>query len=346
MNKPKKGTGKTLPRIAALGLAGAVLWGGSMPQVSAATLKDVFDEHYYADTYKDLKELYGYDREALWNHYVQHGLSEGRYTNGLINVLKYRELYEDLQAAFGDDWDAYINHYLTVGAKEGRETGTDTEFNAFDYAARYADLQAAYGNDVLALWKHYQTAGAEEGREARSEEVLEAEREAEEEAEREAEEEKPETDTPQKPDASGGRTERVDLGYGNYAIEEYNEADELTKTTYYDKNNNISYYAIPVYENGKLTESKTYYPDGRYGINEFDENEKVIKFTCYLKDGKISYIHDGRTGIWSRYTYDSDGILTSIRDDKGTGPNAQTLKETFYDKDGSISYIRDYTLIS
>lgn len=158
-----------LKRMATAGLAGGMLWCG-VTQASAAavtaqhtaTLKDVFDEHYYADTYKDLKEKYGYDREALWNHYVQHGLNEGRSMNELIDVVKYRKLYADLNTVFGNDWDAYVNHYLIAGAKEGRESGTGTKFNAFDYAARYEDLRAAYGNDVLALWKHYRTVGAQE----------------------------------------------------------------------------------------------------------------------------------------------------------------------------------------
>ena len=55
-------------RIMAMGLAGCLLCGGALT-VSAATLKDVFDEQYYADTYKDLKEAYGYDSELLWHVY-------------------------------------------------------------------------------------------------------------------------------------------------------------------------------------------------------------------------------------------------------------------------------------
>ena len=65
-----------LKRIAVLGLAGCLLYGGCI-QANAATLKDVFDEHYYADTYPDLKKAFGYDREALWKHFVTYGLSEG-----------------------------------------------------------------------------------------------------------------------------------------------------------------------------------------------------------------------------------------------------------------------------
>ena len=160
-------------RLAVAWLAVIMLWCGVQANVEAATLKDIFDEHYYADSYKDVKEAYGYDREALWDHYIQQGMAEGRDMSALINVVKYRQQYADLDAIFGDDWNAYINHYLTVGAKEGRDSGMGNEFNALDYAARYADLQAAYGDDVFALWKHYQTTGIQEGREARSKREIE-----------------------------------------------------------------------------------------------------------------------------------------------------------------------------
>jgi len=169
----KGGKEMKLRRVLAV-CAVAALSFTSVIGASAATLRDVFDPEYYASKYGDVKETFGQDADALWNHFITCGIAEGRSMNGLIDIVKYRAEYEDLQAAFGDDWDAYLNHYLTLGAKEGRDNGTG--FNALDYAARYEDLQAEYGEDVLALWNHYQTAGAEENREARSEAVVVAEK--------------------------------------------------------------------------------------------------------------------------------------------------------------------------
>lgn len=135
-----------------------------IPQPSTMpTLKDVFDEQYYADTYPDLKAAFGYNREALWTHYITSGIKEGRSMNHLLNVTYYRNQYADLSAVYGDNWDAYLAHYLTAGVKEGRDTGT--EFNAIDYADRYEDLRDIYGYDILALWQHYRTIGIKEGRE-------------------------------------------------------------------------------------------------------------------------------------------------------------------------------------
>lgn len=164
-------------RVAAVSLAGCLFLCGSL-QAEAATMRDLFDGRYYADKYSDLKEAFGDDESALWNHFVTHGLDEKRVMNGLLDVVGYRDRYADLNSAFGDDWDAYVNHYLTFGVKEGRDAGIDTDFDALDYAERYEDLRRVFGDDVLALWNHYRTMGQQEGRDARTEAAIEAEREA------------------------------------------------------------------------------------------------------------------------------------------------------------------------
>ena len=162
-------------RMLVVAAAGAIAL-GSISYTQAAGIEDVFDEHYYADKYPDLKAAFGYDREALLKHFMTYGLSEGRGMNEMIDIVKYREKYQDLQDAFGDDWDAYIEHYLIYGAFEDRDNGTD--FHPVDYLNRYNELQAAFGNDILAAYKHYEEYGKKEGREGRSEAAVRAEEEA------------------------------------------------------------------------------------------------------------------------------------------------------------------------
>ena len=165
---------KTGRRIAIAAAAGVVALGSSYyTQAAGVGIKTIFDEHYYADMYPDLKKAFGYDREALLEHFMTYGLSEGREMNEMIDIVKYREKYQDLQDAFGDDWDAYVQHYFSYGAIEHRDNGTD--FDPVDYLNRYSDLQAAFGNDILAAYRHYQEHGKQEGREGRSEAVVEAE---------------------------------------------------------------------------------------------------------------------------------------------------------------------------
>lgn len=163
---------KTGKRAVIAIVAAAVLL-GSTCYAEAAGIEDVFDEHYYADMYPDLKAAFGYDRASLLRHFKRFGLSEGRVMNEMIDVVKYREMYQDLQDAFGDDWDAYIEHYLVYGAFEHRDSGTG--FDPVDYLGRYEDLKEAFGDDILAAYRHYREYGKKEGREARSEAVVRAE---------------------------------------------------------------------------------------------------------------------------------------------------------------------------
>lgn len=118
----KKWKWKVLSMLAA---AAAVLMIGRL-DVSAAGVRDVFDAEYYANSYADLKAVYGNNEEALFQHYITLGLKEGRVASPVFDIVAYRNGYADLQAVFGDNWDAYADHYLTVGKAEGRTIGVRT----------------------------------------------------------------------------------------------------------------------------------------------------------------------------------------------------------------------------
>lgn len=85
-------------------------------------LKKIFDANLYAKAYPDVAAAYGNDREALWNHYVTHGIKEGRtQINSTFNVFAYIAAYPDLRNAFGDDLMAYYVHYANYGMNENRK---------------------------------------------------------------------------------------------------------------------------------------------------------------------------------------------------------------------------------
>ncbi len=46
-----------------------------------AATKQTFDADYYYNRYPDVAQVYGYDTEALYTHYVNFGIKEGRYGN-------------------------------------------------------------------------------------------------------------------------------------------------------------------------------------------------------------------------------------------------------------------------
>lgn len=84
-------------------------------------LKKIFDADLYAKAYPDVAAAYGNDREALWNHYVTHGIKEGRTQISTFNVFAYIAAYPDLRNAFGDDLMAYYVHYANYGMNENRK---------------------------------------------------------------------------------------------------------------------------------------------------------------------------------------------------------------------------------
>ena len=152
---------------------------------------DTFDYVAYADTYPDLKAAFGYDRQALFNHYIQYGMLEGRkasfngastpaatYTTvetqaGFDHVF-YADSYPDVKAAFGYDKDLLWKHYQEYGKAEGRTarftevvgntTGTYNNFDYVFYADANPDVKAAFGYNKKNLWNHYQKYGKKEGR--------------------------------------------------------------------------------------------------------------------------------------------------------------------------------------
>ena len=91
-------------------------------QEDLKALKKIFDANLYAKAYPDVAAAYGNDREALWNHYVTHGINEGRtQINSGFNVFAYISAYPDLRNAFGDDLVAYYVHYANNGINENRK---------------------------------------------------------------------------------------------------------------------------------------------------------------------------------------------------------------------------------
>lgn len=80
----------------------------------------IFSAQYYAAAYPDLVTAFGYDAQALHNHFMTCGLNEGRQGCATFNVNVYRANNPDLEAVFGDNLSLYCNHYMESGHHEGR----------------------------------------------------------------------------------------------------------------------------------------------------------------------------------------------------------------------------------
>ena len=116
----------------AVAIVGAAIFAAAAPMSVAGTLTTieakaaafdyhaVFDATYYAAAYPDVAAVVGTDAEALYQHYVNSGMLEGRQPSASFNAQIYMSNYEDLQAVYGNNIAAYVQHYILVGKGEGR----------------------------------------------------------------------------------------------------------------------------------------------------------------------------------------------------------------------------------
>ena len=89
-----------------------------------ALMKQLFNAEEYAEMYPDVVAAVGNGEDALWEHFVTHGLSEGRSLSKSFNVFAYIAAYKDLRDAFGNDLVAYYIHYVNHGIQEKRDLVT------------------------------------------------------------------------------------------------------------------------------------------------------------------------------------------------------------------------------
>lgn len=125
-------------------------------QVEAATQSErnayraVFDATYYYNTYPDVAAAFGMNEQALFNHFVEFGVNEGRSASAEFNPQAYRQRYADLQQAFGSDMAAYCQHYVAFGRSEGRAASSDGQVMvAVSQSQPAAQSQAAQSQSAV-----------------------------------------------------------------------------------------------------------------------------------------------------------------------------------------------------
>lgn len=80
----------------------------------------IFSAQYYIARYPELAATIGNDNQAVYNHFYNCGMIEGRQGCETFNVQVYIANNPDLQQIFGDNLPAYYQHYLDCGQYEGR----------------------------------------------------------------------------------------------------------------------------------------------------------------------------------------------------------------------------------
>ena len=122
----------------------------------------MFNYIYYADMNEDLKKAFGYNEEALKNHYLTFGIKEGRKASPIFDARYYLNKYSDLKKVFGNNYEGAYYHFINSGISEGRQASK--YFDVKYYGKKYADLKKAYGENYKYMAMHFMTSGINEGR--------------------------------------------------------------------------------------------------------------------------------------------------------------------------------------
>jgi hypothetical protein len=81
---------------------------------------DLFNVAEYLALHTDLRAAFGSSTEAAREHWLAHGVKEGRSSSYRFNVRNYLARYPDLTKAFGSDFRAAALHWVNDGRREGR----------------------------------------------------------------------------------------------------------------------------------------------------------------------------------------------------------------------------------
>jgi Astacin (Peptidase family M12A) len=127
-----------------------------------------FDSNFYLGLYPDLRAAFGNNHNAAYQHWLNHGIKEGRRASIAFDVKFYLSKYADLKQAFGNDYAQALNHWRVHGINEGRQGSR--ELNSTFYLDKHVDLQQAYGgNNYIAALSHWYFYGFNEKRQTSAE---------------------------------------------------------------------------------------------------------------------------------------------------------------------------------
>ncbi|MGL1936192.1 MAG: dockerin type I domain-containing protein [Fibrobacterales bacterium] len=121
-----------------------------------------FDSDYYFHRYPELQHKYGYNPEALLNHWKTEGIKAGRVASSAFDAKYYLNRYKDLKDGYGNNYQLALDHWNRAGIKEGRRGSS--EFFTKIYANRYYDLRKYYGTNWQLYLNHWIKYGIREGR--------------------------------------------------------------------------------------------------------------------------------------------------------------------------------------
>ena len=122
-----------------------------------ARAETAFDPHYYYQKYPDVANVTGFDPQALFNHYEQFGMEEGRFPN---MQAEWRDA-----AGIVDSEEDRTAFLMTNYPSDPDNAQSDLpKLDPVYYYNTYPDVAEVVGKDPVALLNHYFAYGYSEGR--------------------------------------------------------------------------------------------------------------------------------------------------------------------------------------
>lgn len=81
----------------------------NLTKENEAMLKSMFDAKFYAKMYPDVAKM---SEKEMFQHFLKHGLAEGRQMCADFNVNAFRSAYKDLNAIYGKDVVSYYKFFV------------------------------------------------------------------------------------------------------------------------------------------------------------------------------------------------------------------------------------------
>jgi hypothetical protein len=110
----------------------------------------ILDLGFYRNNNPDLKEAFGDDWEAIYNHFITKGYQEHRKSSALFDGNYYCERYPDVVQNYKEK---YLLHYIDHGMAEGRRASLT--YDPDYYWSIRPDVAETWPDDYCMAAKHY-----------------------------------------------------------------------------------------------------------------------------------------------------------------------------------------------
>ncbi len=95
----------------------------------------VFDAEYYAAKYPEVVKAYGSSETALYNHFLEKGVAEGKKGSPTFSAKDFLYFHADLKEKFGTDYEAALLHYCSTRTPSTNYQTTSNKYFAGTFDA-------------------------------------------------------------------------------------------------------------------------------------------------------------------------------------------------------------------